>query len=406
MRCIAIKVFMVCLGLLANVAHAQFSAFTYQGEVREADTPANGTFDLRFNLFDVATGGSAVAVTQCANNVQVVDGRFAVELDFGGLDMVALFIEISVRRDTGLDCSNATGYTTLAPRQKIGIAPFSATSAFSLNTQLLGGQSPTFYRQTSNLIGTIASGNLGGTYTNALTLNNSLNLFAGNGSGLTALNASNLSQGTLPDARLSSNVALLNRTQAFTGNNTFSGTTIFGSTTTFNAAATFGSTSAFTGLATFNGGIALPATTRTLTLPCGAFHPTSNTLDYLSDGSFLRGVTSGQVLTFDAPLCLPDGATVTQLAAYVLDNDATRSISVSLNRVQQTTTSLSTLAVAGTTVAGVSPSLQETITNPAIAIDNDVFTYALRLSWTVPATPTNMAFHAVKVTYRITTPLP
>jgi hypothetical protein len=47
--------------------------------------------------------------------------------------------------------------------------------------------------------------------------------FTGNGSSLTTLNAANVSSGTLADARLSGNVALLNANQAFSGSNTFSG---------------------------------------------------------------------------------------------------------------------------------------------------------------------------------------
>ncbi len=49
-------------------------------------------------------------------------------------------------------------------------------------------------------------------------------VFAGDGSGLTALNAASLTSGTVADARLSANVALLNRTpQNFAGINTFAG---------------------------------------------------------------------------------------------------------------------------------------------------------------------------------------
>ena len=44
----------------------------------------------------------------------------------------------------------------------------------------------------------------------------SANSFSGSGSGLTSLNADNISSGTVADARLSSNVALLNATQTFT----------------------------------------------------------------------------------------------------------------------------------------------------------------------------------------------
>jgi hypothetical protein len=45
--------------------------------------------------------------------------------------------------------------------------------------------------------------------------------FAGNGGGLTGLNVMNISSGTLADARLSANVALLNANQTFTGQNIF-----------------------------------------------------------------------------------------------------------------------------------------------------------------------------------------
>ena len=68
------------------------------------------------------------------------------------------------------------------------------------------------------------------TFTGANTFTNAANSFTGSGAGLTSLNASNVTSGTLADARLSSNVALLNRaSQTFTGNNTFTGMTSFGS---------------------------------------------------------------------------------------------------------------------------------------------------------------------------------
>jgi len=51
---------------------------------------------------------------------------------------------------------------------------------------------------------------------------NSGGILTANGAGLTGLNATNISAGTLPDARLSTNVALLNASQTFTGANSFS----------------------------------------------------------------------------------------------------------------------------------------------------------------------------------------
>jgi hypothetical protein len=97
------------------------------------------------------------------------------------------------------------------------------------------------------------------TFTGGNTFSNAANSFTGNGAGLTSLNASNVSSGTLSDARLSTNVALLNANQTFTGNNAFTlsttglavqdaasplGTTLFkvtnnaGTTTYFSVSAT------------------------------------------------------------------------------------------------------------------------------------------------------------------------
>ncbi len=76
--------------------------------------------------------------------------------------------------------------------------------------------------------GTVSDARLAGTYGNALTLNNAANSIAGNGAGLTSLNASELSSGTVADVRLSSNVALLNGNQTFTGQNTFSNSVVGG----------------------------------------------------------------------------------------------------------------------------------------------------------------------------------
>jgi hypothetical protein len=75
----------------------------------------------------------------------------------------------------------------------------------------------------------IAKLNVSQTFTGDNIFSSASNSFTGNGSGLTVLNGSNISSGTIADARLSNNVALLNGTgpQTFTGNNAFTGTAIF-----------------------------------------------------------------------------------------------------------------------------------------------------------------------------------
>ena len=62
------------------------------------------------------------------------------------------------------------------------------------------------------------------------TFNNLNNSFNGNGSGLTALNASHIDSGTLSDGRLSGNIPLLAATQTFTGANYFNGSVGVGTT--------------------------------------------------------------------------------------------------------------------------------------------------------------------------------
>jgi hypothetical protein len=61
-------------------------------------------------------------------------------------------------------------------------------------------------------------------YSGILVATNADNLLVGDGSGLTELDASALKGGTVSDARLSANVSLLNASQTITGNKTFSGT--------------------------------------------------------------------------------------------------------------------------------------------------------------------------------------
>src|SRR5205823_4170654 len=117
--------------------------------------------------------------------------------------------------------NGAASYVTLSPRQKLTPAPYAITAGN------LSGTLPA-----SQLSGTLASAQLGGAYSGGLTLNNAANSFTGSGAGLTSLNANNLSSGTVADARLSANAALLNRNpQTFTGQNIFNSSVGIGTAT-------------------------------------------------------------------------------------------------------------------------------------------------------------------------------
>ena len=130
------------LGVLATLAlttaaAAQSTAFTYQGRLKNGSQLASGLHDFRFRLFDAASAGNQVGTTQCVDNILVTEGLFTSTIDFGQqfASPSPRFLEIEVRADTGLDCSNIGGFVVLAPRQALTAAPLAshARSAFSLD---------------------------------------------------------------------------------------------------------------------------------------------------------------------------------------------------------------------------------------------------------------------------------
>lgn len=68
---------------------AQGTAFTYQGRLRDSGTPATGIRDLRFAIYDAASGGNQVGSTVTADDVALTNGLFNVVLDFGASVFVA-----------------------------------------------------------------------------------------------------------------------------------------------------------------------------------------------------------------------------------------------------------------------------------------------------------------------------
>ncbi|HEY5909139.1 MAG TPA: hypothetical protein VJA21_00895 [Verrucomicrobiae bacterium] len=181
------------------------AAFAYQGQLNIAGAPAQGSYDLKFTLYADASGGSAVGGPVTNTAVSIANGLFSVVLDFGSSPFTgsARWLEIGVR-------TNSIGaFVTLAPRQALLPAPYAVygSSAGSANT----------------LSGVLPTSSLVGTYSQPLTFSSTANSFVGSGAGLTALNANALSSGTVPDARLSGNVALRAGGNTFTGNQTVSG---------------------------------------------------------------------------------------------------------------------------------------------------------------------------------------
>src|SRR5439155_14161746 len=176
------------LGVLA--ASGQGTAFTYQGRLADTGASANGTYDLRFNLYDALTGGSLIAGPVTNTAVPVSNGLFTVKIDFGAaFPGASRFLEIGARSNTV-----AVNFTAMTPRQELTPTPYAITS------QNLSG-----FLNANQLTGILPGGLLSGLYGNALNLNNAGNTLSGNGAGLTGLNASALASGTVNDLRLSPN---------------------------------------------------------------------------------------------------------------------------------------------------------------------------------------------------------
>lgn len=113
--------------VVAGTAHAApaTTAFTYQGTLNAGGTPATGTFDLQFKLFDDYAAGTQVGTTICVDNVSVSRGLFSVSVDFGSVfDGTALWIEVAVRADSTIGNCAGGDFTTLAPRQSLSAAPY------------------------------------------------------------------------------------------------------------------------------------------------------------------------------------------------------------------------------------------------------------------------------------------
>ncbi len=145
--------------------------------------PANGVFDLSFGLFSAESGGTATATLQ-VNDLAVTNGVFTAVLDFPAASFIGAprWIGLSVRPGA------ATGaFTALTPRQPVTSTPY-AIHAGTVNA--------------SGLIGQVTDANLSATLSTPRAFTHPNNAFTGNGANLTGLNASQLTTGTLPVARL------------------------------------------------------------------------------------------------------------------------------------------------------------------------------------------------------------
>jgi hypothetical protein len=170
---LAMLALLLTINSQSSTVLAQGTAFTYQGQLQNNGTLANGTFNLQFTLYTNSVGGTAVAGPVTTNGVSISNGLFTVAMDFGATawNGATNWLQISVETNGG------SSFSTLSPRQEITPTPY---AIFAEGANAAG------------LSGTIPMANLSGTYGAPLNLTNPGNNFAGNGGGLTNLNAATL----------------------------------------------------------------------------------------------------------------------------------------------------------------------------------------------------------------------
>jgi hypothetical protein len=108
----------------SSTLFAQGTAFTYQGWLQNNGSPANGSYDLRFIVYNAGTGGSQIGPILTNAATAVNDGLFTVALDFGTgiFDGNNYWLDISVR-------TNGTGvFGELSPRQQLRPTPYAITA--------------------------------------------------------------------------------------------------------------------------------------------------------------------------------------------------------------------------------------------------------------------------------------
>src|ERR1044071_7115368 len=139
---------------------AQSTDFIYQGRLLSGSVPANGNHDFEFSLWDAQSGGSQIGSTVTKTSVNVNNGAFSVQLDFGNqFPGASRYLEIRVR------VSGNPDFNSLTPRQPISSTPYaikslnseSATNATNAvnattatNAQQLGGVAANQYVVTTD----------------------------------------------------------------------------------------------------------------------------------------------------------------------------------------------------------------------------------------------------------------
>jgi hypothetical protein len=155
---------------------AQGTAFTYQGRLNSSGSPASGSYDLVFTLYNTNTAGIAIAEPATNSAVAVTNGLFTTLVDFGP----GVFTGTSNWLAIAVSTNGANTFSLLTPRQQVTPTPYALYSA-NAGTAATASSVPA-----ADVTGTLGLGQLPpAVLTNSATSVSLSGAFIGNGGGLT-----------------------------------------------------------------------------------------------------------------------------------------------------------------------------------------------------------------------------
>jgi trimeric autotransporter adhesin len=127
------------------------SAFTYQGRLESGGSGVSATCGFEFGVWDDASLGAQVGVTQTVPSVLVNAGYFTTQLNSGNefgnsaFNGLARWLAINVR------CPDSGAYTPLSPRQALTAAPYALYAAGNWGLNGNAGTTANFLGTTNNV---------------------------------------------------------------------------------------------------------------------------------------------------------------------------------------------------------------------------------------------------------------
>jgi hypothetical protein len=111
---------------LSALPPAQTTAFTYQGQLNAGGSLASGLYQFTFTLYDAATGGAPVVGTlPIQQPIQVINGLFTTDLDFGQVFAgTQYWLEIKV----GITIANEEALSARQPINTVPVAQYALNS--------------------------------------------------------------------------------------------------------------------------------------------------------------------------------------------------------------------------------------------------------------------------------------